>query len=189
MREFLEPHAVKEATTYTFTKNIAELLVKMTSEEIGFSAGIIRPPVLFSPVKEPSPAFTDDSRQGVVALCLSIYIGLTKVITYDGSQRFVYNVVDVIANAIIAMGWDIGMRDKKEVVVYNSCKVGDTFDDMIVMVVNAANNSPSVHTLRPLKPFKCTKNNVRSKVRKYFKHNLFAHLGDMAIKVTGHKPM
>lgn len=189
LQKFCEPFSEKEVTTYTFTKNIAESLVKAVAEEDGFPAVIVRPPILYPPVKEPEPCFTDDPRQGIIALSQSVYVGLSKVFIYDGSKRFVYNSVDVLVNAVLASAWDVAMKEGKGTSVFNVCKMGPTFDEIIAHGVVATKSAPSMYTLRPVKKFRCVDDTVGQRIKLFFCHWLFAQIMDIVIRLSGHKPM
>ena len=189
LEEFCKPYSEKEATTYTFTKNIAESLVQVTAEESGFPAVIVRPPVLYPPVKEPEPCFTDDPRQGIIGLSQSVYVGLSKVFIYDGSQRFVYNTVDVLVNAVLASAWDVASKKTNGISVFNVCKMGPTFDEVISHGVAATKSAPSMYTLRPVKKFKCVDDTIGARIKRFFCHWLFAQMMDIIIRLSGHKPM
>ena len=189
LEKFCEPYSDKEVTTYTFTKNIAESLVKATAEQAGFPAVIVRPPILYPPVKEPEPCFTDDPRQGIIALCQSVYVGLSKVFIYDGTQRFVYNVVDVLVNAVLASAWDVASKKEKGICVFNVCKMGPTFDEVIAHGVAATKFAPSMYTLRPVRRFQCVDDTISARIKRFFCHWLFAQMMDIVIRLSGHKPM
>lgn len=189
LEKFCKSYAEKEVTTYTFTKNIAESIVKVTAEEAGFPAVIVRPPILYPPVKEPEPCFTDDPRQGIIALSQSVYVGLSKVFIYDGTQRFVYNAVDVLVNAVLSSAWDVASKKGNGVTVYNVCKMGPTFDEVIAHGVVATKTAPSMYTLRPVKRFKCVDDTIGARIKRFFCHWLFAQIMDIIIRLAGHKPM
>lgn len=189
LEKFCQPFSEKEVTTYTFTKNVAESLVKAVAEEDGFPAVIVRPPILYPPVKEPEPCFTDDPRQGIIALSQSVYVGLSKVFIYDGSKRFVYNSVDVLVNAVLASAWDVAMKKGRGTSVFNVCKMGPTFDEIIAHGVTATKFAPSMYTLRPVKRFRCVDDTLGQRIKRFFCHWLFAQIMDIVIRLSGHKPM
>lgn len=189
IRDFCRPHADDAPNTYTFTKNIAEVLVKVVSEQEGFQSVIIRPPVVCAPSREPEPGFVDDPRQGLVSFALSVYLGVIVMFVYDGSKRFVYNTVDVIVNAILVSACDIAKDRGCRFRVVNACRSGETFNELIEKIIESGQKYPSLSTLRPLHVFQCTTNGLTTRIQKLFYHYMFALLVDTTLLLTGRKAL
>ncbi|KAJ0176919.1 hypothetical protein K1T71_006928 [Dendrolimus kikuchii] len=94
--------------TYTFTKAVAEELVRLSSGDLPIS--IIRPPVVGCTAYEPTPGWIDrNSVMGPNGVILGIGLGaihvlLTKDIVLSTAP------VDMVTNATIAVGWDTATR-------------------------------------------------------------------------------
>ena len=190
MVDFCRPHADDAPNSYTFSKNIAEVMVKVVSEQEGFRTVILRPPVVIPPEREPHPAFGDDMRQGIVSLFLSLYLGLLAILVCDGNKIFICTHADVLVNAILVSASDISRDPELRFRVLNVCGNGGTFNELITKAVSAGKRFPSMNTLRPLHEFRCsTSNNILTKMEKLVKHYLFAVVLDACILLTGGKAM
>lgn len=189
MIDLCRPHATNAPNSYSFTKNIAEVMVKVVTGQNSIPCIIIRPPVVCAPFKEPEPGFIDDARQAIVSFTLSIYLGLLCILEYDGDKRFIYNTVDVIVNTILVAAHDI-TKTKNKFRVVNACKIGPSTDELLSMIVESGNKYPSMKTLRPLHRFKSSKQgHCLTKVNKLIQHYMFAFILDTISNLMGKKTM
>jgi nucleoside-diphosphate-sugar epimerase len=189
--EACRPHAEDAPNSYTITKNIAEVMVQVVSEQEGFRAVIVRPPAVCAPCRDPSPGFVDDPRQGLVAFTLSLYLGVIVMFVYDGSRRFIYNTVDVIVNAILVSAYDITRKtpESPHFRVLNACRLsGETTNQLIERIIRSGQRYPSMKSLRPIHVFQCTStNSLMTRIKKLFHHYMFAVLVDISLLLTGNK--
>ena len=185
--DFCRPHARDAPNSYTFTKNIAEVMVKVVSEQEGFRAVIVRPPVVCAPSREPEAGFVDDARQGLVSFALSVYLGVIVMFVYDGNKRFIYNPVDVVVNAILVSAHYITQDQGCSFRVLNACRSGETFNELIEKIIKSGQKYPSLSTLRPLHVFQCTTNGLMTRIKKLFYHYLYAVLVDATLLLSGKK--
>ncbi|XP_035456388.2 fatty acyl-CoA reductase wat [Spodoptera frugiperda] len=92
--------------TYTFTKAIAEELVRTRAGELPVC--IVKPAVVLGSYTEPSPGWID--KQTVMAspvgFLLGCGIGVMHVLYLKRDNQFVITPVDYANNAILAAGWD-----------------------------------------------------------------------------------
>lgn len=189
MIDMCRPHAQHAPNAYTFTKNIAEVMVKVVAEQESIPTVILRPPVVVAPAREPEAGFADDTRQAIVSFALAVYLGLTVSLVCKGKQRFIYNNVDVIVNAILVSGWHVASREDTHFSVLNVCKLGETFDEWLEKIIRSGQKYPSLKTLRPLHKFKAGSDSLRLRIEQLFHHYLFAILVDMGLLLTGQKMM
>lgn len=112
----LTPDLLGEApNTYVFTKALAEKFISDNHEYLPI--GIFRPAIVVSTAKEPIRGWIDNF-YGPTGLIASAASGFLHVM-HGGSDVF-SNIVpaDMVVNAIIASGWDIGQKGHK-LPIYN----------------------------------------------------------------------
>lgn len=191
LEELAEDLAPEQVTTYTFSKNIAESLVAYVSNEVGFPAAIIRPPLINPPAKEPVTGFTDEAQQAFTGFGMLVVLGFLKVVMLDGNIRLRCSYADVVVNQIIGAAWDASISSHKNlgksVSVYNSGMAGQTINEMIRHGITAAKATPSMFTARPLKHFQCVKKTRINIIRAFFVNTCFAYLVDIFIRFSGNR--
>ncbi|CAH0548796.1 unnamed protein product [Brassicogethes aeneus] len=110
----------KWPNTYTFTKALAESLIKKTGN--GIPIGIFRPAIVVSTYKEPIPGWIDNmyGPTGIVAGGSS---GLLRVMKNDESMLADLVPVDTCVAGLIAAAWDVGTQKTERTVenisIYN----------------------------------------------------------------------
>ncbi|XP_063898641.1 fatty acyl-CoA reductase wat [Helicoverpa armigera] len=103
----ITPALVKDwPNTYTFTKAIAEELVRSYGGELPVC--VVKPPVVCSSYLEPSPGWIDNQTvmSNPVGFLLGIGLGVIHVMLVDRERNLSYAPIDYVNNAIIAAGWD-----------------------------------------------------------------------------------
>ncbi|KAJ8706211.1 hypothetical protein PYW08_010837 [Mythimna loreyi] len=92
--------------TYTFTKAIAEELVRTSAGDLPVC--IVKPPVVVTSLAEPSPGWIDSQTimSSVIGLVLGAGMGVVHILAGDKNVVMSYAPVDFVNNAIIAAGWD-----------------------------------------------------------------------------------
>lgn len=112
----------KWPNTYTFTKAIAEEVVKENSK--GIPVGMLRPGIVISSYQEPMPGWIDNfyGPTGVIAGAGS---GVLRTLRCNPKRVANMVPVDLCVNGILAAGWDTGRiygtEIEPEVPVYNYC--------------------------------------------------------------------
>ncbi|KAJ8706260.1 hypothetical protein PYW08_010886 [Mythimna loreyi] len=95
--------------TYTFTKAIAEEVVRASATELPVC--VVRPPIVVSSYLEPLPGWCDMSCVlGPTGIVVGVALGVLHVFFVDVDNRLALVPVDYVNNAIIAAGWDAADR-------------------------------------------------------------------------------
>ncbi|KAJ8707575.1 hypothetical protein PYW07_011252 [Mythimna separata] len=103
----ITPALIKDwPNTYTFTKAIAEELVRTNAGNLPVC--IVKPPVVVCSMYEPSPGWIDRETimSSVIGFLFGVGLGLMHVLAGDRDLLVSYAPVDYVNNAIIAAGWD-----------------------------------------------------------------------------------
>ncbi|KAJ8706209.1 hypothetical protein PYW08_010835 [Mythimna loreyi] len=103
----ITPALIKDwPNTYTFTKAIAEELVRTSAGDLPVC--IVKPPVVVSSLVEPSPGWIDNQTimSSVVGLLFGAGMGVVHVHAGEKDVVISFSPVDFVNNAIIAAGWD-----------------------------------------------------------------------------------
>ncbi|KAJ8706207.1 hypothetical protein PYW08_010833 [Mythimna loreyi] len=103
----ITPALIKDwPNTYTFTKAIAEELVRTSAGDLPVC--IVKPPVVVSSLIEPSPGWIDNQTimSSVIGFLLGVALGVLHVIGVSKDVVISFAPVDFVNNAIIAAGWD-----------------------------------------------------------------------------------
>ncbi|XP_012272260.1 fatty acyl-CoA reductase wat [Orussus abietinus] len=105
--------------TYTFSKALAENIVKEYSRKVAFPCAVHRPGLVISAYREPIKGWVDDSN-GPVTGFVAASLGLLHVIHCNSWPKD-FIPVDMTVNSILASTWDviINQIDAREAVVYN----------------------------------------------------------------------
>ncbi|KAH0819059.1 hypothetical protein GEV33_003732 [Tenebrio molitor] len=126
------PNILKKwINTYTFTKAMAESMIKEISD--GLPIGIFRPAIVTSSYKEPVENWVDSfAAFGFTAF---FSLGLLRVILYREGSNVELVPVDLVISAMIACAWDIPQKDPIPVYNYVSSIDNPTsFIDFIKLV-------------------------------------------------------
>ncbi|XP_075988903.1 fatty acyl-CoA reductase wat-like [Anticarsia gemmatalis] len=104
--------------TYTFTKALAEELVRTSSDNLPVC--VVRPPIVLPTYYEPNPGWLDVSTiMGPSGVYLGGGIGVLRVFHTDISMDLYVAPLDYVNNAIIAAGWDSTLKtDGTDVPIY-----------------------------------------------------------------------
>ncbi|KAJ8728682.1 hypothetical protein PYW07_006378 [Mythimna separata] len=103
----ITPALIKDwPNTYTFTKAIAEELVRTSAGDLPVC--IVRPPVVSSSMVEPLPGWVDHQTvmSSFIGFLLGGALGVMHVIPGAKDLPLAFAPVDHVNNAIIAAGWD-----------------------------------------------------------------------------------
>ncbi|KAJ8707572.1 hypothetical protein PYW07_011249 [Mythimna separata] len=103
----ITPALIKDwPNTYTFTKAIAEELVRTSAGDLPVC--IVKPPVVTSSLVEPSPGWIDSQTimSSVIGLIYGAGMGVLHVMGGDRNLEVSFAPVDYVNNAVIAAGWD-----------------------------------------------------------------------------------
>ncbi|CAB3258285.1 unnamed protein product, partial [Arctia plantaginis] len=110
--------------TYTFTKCIAEELVRTKSGDLPVC--IVRPPVVLPAYYEPAPGWLDEHTIiGPSGICLLGALGALRLFCTDVNSTLSIAPVDYVNNTIIAAAWDSSERRKNgktEIPIYTIAK-------------------------------------------------------------------
>ncbi|CAH0699601.1 unnamed protein product [Spodoptera exigua] len=91
--------------TYTFTKAIAEELIRTTAADL--PVAIVKPPLVLTSYMEPTPGWADTSiMSGPCGVMIGVGLGFLRVFYLKSDLSLNIAPVDIVNNAIIAAGWD-----------------------------------------------------------------------------------
>ncbi|XP_058802022.1 fatty acyl-CoA reductase wat-like [Phymastichus coffea] len=105
---------------YTYTKSIAEDLVRQHSKDCAFAVAIYRPSIVISAYKEPLPGWVGNSN-GPVNIILGAGLGMIHT-AYHHGHPLDFVPSDYTINALLAITWDVPTRWQREqgdAIIYN----------------------------------------------------------------------
>ncbi|XP_022823967.1 fatty acyl-CoA reductase wat-like [Spodoptera litura] len=125
--EAIEANLIKGyPNTYTFTKSIAEEVVRSLAGEM--PTCIIRPAVVISSYREPVPGWADASCAfGASGLILGPATGLIHAIYASNDVKFSLVPVDYVNNAILVAGWHTATEKPNDVQIYSVSSARNLF--------------------------------------------------------------
>ncbi|KAJ8707635.1 hypothetical protein PYW07_011312 [Mythimna separata] len=98
--------------TYTFTKAIAEEVVRASSTELPVC--VVRPPIVAPSFYDPTPGWMDlSSLSGPTGILAGIIMGILHVFYVDKHSKLPMTPVDFVNNATIAAAWDAAARRQR----------------------------------------------------------------------------
>lgn len=102
--------------TYTYTKSLAEDLVRNNSK--GLPVAVFRPAIVIPTYKEPLRGWIDNM-YGPTGIVVGVAAGLLRVLYIHKNNRAEIVPVDMCVNSLIASAYDIGTNTYDEPPVYN----------------------------------------------------------------------
>lgn len=102
--------------TYTYTKALAEDLVKTQSK--GLPIAVFRPAIVIPTYKEPLKGWIDNM-YGPTGIIIGVAAGLLRVLHIEQDNNAEIVPVDLCVNSLIASAYDIGTNSYEEPPVYN----------------------------------------------------------------------
>ncbi|XP_025837494.1 fatty acyl-CoA reductase wat isoform X2 [Agrilus planipennis] len=98
--------------TYTFTKAVAEDVVKSVAEEL--PVAVVRPSIVIGTVREPLEGWIDNL-YGSTGVVIGAYTGLMRTLHCDPNTLADMVPADFVVNETLAATWDVGrkVREKK----------------------------------------------------------------------------
>ncbi|XP_063960794.1 fatty acyl-CoA reductase 1-like isoform X2 [Lytechinus pictus] len=188
MMEALTPMLLgKRPNTYTFTKALAEYVVK--EEGKGLPICITRPSIVIGSWKEPYPGWVD-SIFGGTGLVVAVGKGLVSTVLSDPEALVDASPVDFVANAMIGATWYTGVNKPATISVYNlvtgpvnpskvGSHVGIVADLLNIFPLDKAFGRPRYYFTKYEIVFECM-NMINGKIPAFFI--------DSALKLMGQKP-
>ncbi|KAF9410832.1 hypothetical protein HW555_010213, partial [Spodoptera exigua] len=125
--ESIEANLIKGyPNTYTFTKSIAEEVVRSRAGDM--PTCIIRPAVVISSYREPVPGWADASCAfGASGLILGPATGLIHAIYASNDVKFSLVPVDYVNNAILAAAWHTAKKETNDIQIYSVSSARNLF--------------------------------------------------------------
>ncbi|CAB3258661.1 unnamed protein product [Arctia plantaginis] len=179
------------ANTYTFTKAVAEELIRIDAGDLPIC--IVRPPVVAPAYCEPAPGWLDVSAVfGPSGFLLGPILGVLHLFLADKDLKLSVTPIDIVNNITIMAPWDAAERRRNgeaNIPVYNATNkncyvtVGLVCDTLIA----------SRHKLcSPKAVWHCsaiaTKNDILYRILALFLHYIPAYLLDKVLDILGKKP-
>ncbi|XP_014480912.1 PREDICTED: putative fatty acyl-CoA reductase CG5065 [Dinoponera quadriceps] len=126
INETLARVAPQGHNTYTFTKAIAEIVVRDNSGNLPI--GIFRPAVVINAAHEPLAGWVDNYHT-MMGFLAPFSKGLLRFIRCDNKNKIHFMPVDITVNALIASAWDVFNQPKRrgdKMLIYNSVSMNNT---------------------------------------------------------------
>ncbi|CAB3257592.1 unnamed protein product [Arctia plantaginis] len=174
--------------TYTFTKCIAEELIRTTAENLPIC--IVRPAIVLPAYYEPAPGWLDISTlAGASGIYLGAGLGVLRVFWTDVNSYLSVAPVDYVNNAIIAAAWDSTERKKNgetDIPVYTLAK------DLKFGFIGIVSRREKRKLSTPKSIWRSQLLEVKSKILyvilAWLLHYIPAYILDFTCFVTGRKP-
>ncbi|XP_063898594.1 fatty acyl-CoA reductase wat [Helicoverpa armigera] len=177
--------------TYTFTKAIAEELVRTYDPDLPVC--VVRPPIVTPTYYEPTPGWMDLSAlSGPTGILAGIIMGFLHIFYVDKDCKLPLTPVDYVNNATIAAAWDADLKRKsgnKDIQVYTVSNNDHfiTWDFIGVILRSEGKKSPS-----PKAVWYCWLIETNSKlvfwVISFFVHYIPAYIMDLVLGILGNMP-
>uniref|UniRef100_A0A7M5TZT8 Fatty acyl-CoA reductase n=1 Tax=Clytia hemisphaerica TaxID=252671 RepID=A0A7M5TZT8_9CNID len=184
---FTEPLIDKYPNTYTFTKALAEHLIKKESENIPFM--IVRPSIVSSSISDPFPGWVDNYN-GVSGIVVAISRGLLRSMHVPTVIKHDIVPVDYVSNCIITSTWYYATSRDKQPLICNCTSSGvnpTSFCDLGNMVNDFYTYDNPLNCIIRRPNFKVT-NRYMNQYWQVFSHYLPAIILDGLSIITGSKP-
>nr|XP_023023256.1 fatty acyl-CoA reductase wat-like [Leptinotarsa decemlineata] len=178
--------------TYTFTKSLAESLIKDTGG--GLPIGIFRPSIVISTYKEPLAGWIDNL-YGPSGMIAAAFLGVVRVIFCDRENIPDLVPVDSCVAGLIATAWDISTNESltetsNHLPVYNyvsSVENPITWNEFVELNMISLKSFPSSNSLWDTFVI-MTPNVYWNKVLQIFYHTLPGLLIDFVTILSGKRP-
>nr|XP_054930149.1 fatty acyl-CoA reductase 1-like [Dermacentor andersoni] len=171
-----------QPNNYALTKAVTEYL--LLDEQRHFPLAIVRPSIVTASWREPFPGWIDNyyACTGVV---VSAYLGLlpTVILSKDCVADLI--PVDVVANTLICVGWQVATTRPTQLKVYNSASSAvnpQTWGELYAQVKSTTAQRPLPNPRRfPI----ATGSKVLYRLSLWFLRYVPALLGDVVLRLTG----
>ncbi|XP_043486959.1 fatty acyl-CoA reductase wat-like [Polistes fuscatus] len=174
--------------TYTFTKSVAENIIKKQAGLIPI--GIFRPGIVISTYREPIPGWVDNLN-GPMGIFAGAAKGLIRSHHCDESVKVCIVPGDLSTNALIVSAWDIACnrRSKDDIPIYNNvCNENPiTYQEMKIMTFKYGQLTPIKDAIWYYS-FEPTKYRLLHLFYVYLLHLLPALIIDIGMLCLGRKP-
>ncbi|XP_014251246.1 putative fatty acyl-CoA reductase CG5065 [Cimex lectularius] len=176
--------------TYTFTKQLAETVVKDVEDRL--PSVVLRPSIVICSWKEPVPGWIDNEN-GPIGLLIGIAKGAIRCQITDVNIRPDYMAVDIAIKAMIVAAWKKGTENgegKLTTDIYNASSMSKS-----ITVGETNNIGQELYKKYPMEQIlwyphvTFTKNLTVFRISCFYKHFLPALLVDSILRVMNKKPM
>lgn len=178
----------KRPNTYTYTKSIAEYLLK---EEAGsLPVAIFRPSIVGATYQEPLRGWVDNVN-GPTGLLAAIGKGVLRIMKGDQKATADIIPVDMACNMLIAVGWHTAQKSTDGVSVFN-CTSGQlnnlAWGEVEKLSFEFLTKNPLQNVARYPNP-RFTKNWIWHDMNVVFDHQLPAYVMDLYMWISGRRRM
>ncbi|XP_052862394.1 fatty acyl-CoA reductase wat [Anopheles cruzii] len=183
----------KWPNTYTFTKAIAEDVVRKNSR--GMPVGMFRPGIVIATYQEPVPGWIDNF-YGPTGVIAGAGTGVLRTLRADPTKVANMVPVDLCVNGIISSAWDVGERNRKEILpdpeipIYNFCTEPNnciTWGDFTHTTIKFGSMYPTMKAIWYL-CYSSNPNIILHYLSIIFLHYAPAVIGDIIALLIGRKP-
>ncbi|CAG9791123.1 unnamed protein product [Diatraea saccharalis] len=118
VKRFISP----KPNTYVFTKTLAETVVKKHGYR-GYPVAIFRPAIVSTSLRDPFTGWVQDYN-GPIGTTVATLKGVMRVVNCNEDLRADFLPVDICANTLITVAWEVVIDNPSDLRVYN-CSTGD----------------------------------------------------------------
>ncbi|XP_037041771.1 fatty acyl-CoA reductase wat [Bradysia coprophila] len=173
--------------TYTYTKCLAEDLVKSMSKDLPVT--IFRPAIVIPTYKEPVSGWIDNM-YGPTGIIVGVGSGLLRVFRSNPENFAELVPVDMVCCALLASAWDVAKSTHNEPPVYNyvaSVQNPITWKRYCDLGIDHGKQMPMMKTLW-YNRFTMTSSVIMLAILSFLYHTIPAFLMDAGLVLTGKKP-
>jgi fatty acyl-CoA reductase len=153
---------------------------------------IVRPPFLFSALKQPESGWFDYP-QTTSFLSVLYATGLFRTAPLDVKTKVETLPVDMCVNSLITVAWFMSTTSKDRFKVFNVSTCRDNpvdFAEVSQISTDLGLKAPSMKQVRPPKGlYRSSQNRLYVKAYSFVTHTLFAFLVDLLLFISGQKPV
>lgn len=190
LREITNSMFEGRPNTYTFTKALAEQYIRDNRGDM--AVAIVRPSIVTAAWKGASAGWIDNMN-GPGGMVLLGTLGIARTMRINPSCTADVIPVDIVANALISIGWFTAQTHPQLKVYHVSTGTTNpiTWYDYLTYSVDEASKAPSIKTVRP--PPSIAEGQGESEisyfVSKWISEVMFAYIMDFILILVGKKPI
>ncbi|CAH2986503.1 unnamed protein product [Chilo suppressalis] len=180
LKRFISP----KPNTYTFTKTLAETVMKMHGNR-GYPVAIFRPTIVMSSLRAPRAGWVWGAR-GPGGVALAVSRGVQRVMACDPTARADLLPVDIAADTLVAIAWETALDNLPDVRVYN-CSMGEnstTFGELFQCTMQEIRENPCSNTMCYPSAV-LVANPYLLKIAEFVLETVPLHIADFILKIFG----
>ncbi|KAG8196975.1 hypothetical protein JTE90_013126 [Oedothorax gibbosus] len=185
MEEFMNLCHPHWPNYYTFSKNLAENIIKDSASDL--PTAIVRPSLIVNVWKKPTPGFVED-QSGLSALTIGVGKGFIRVLHGSPDARLDLVPVDVCAQVHLMAAMKASLERYPNPLVINCSSVCvTTLGDFTTSMMKKVKATPLPHTFRTPETLKIVPNDFLYRMTAIYEHYVPAFFFDLFLKMAGSK--